>query len=51
VGEFAETEEVAEALANLCFALNAYHIAAGGSGLVIDDWEIRVPESIPVGTR
>jgi hypothetical protein len=44
VTEYADTEEVASALASLCFALNAYHIAAGGNGLIVDDWEIMVPE-------
>jgi hypothetical protein len=51
VSELADTEEVARALADLCYALSAYHIAAGGNGLVVDDWQIRVPKSIPVGTR
>jgi hypothetical protein len=51
VDEFVDTEEVADALANLCYALNAYHIAAGGNGLAIDEWEVLVPKSIPVGAR
>jgi len=51
VDEFADTEEVASALANLCYALNAYHIAAGGNGLAIDEWQILVPKSIPAGAR
>jgi len=51
VDEFADTEEVADALANLCYALNAYHIAAGGNGLAIDEWRILVPKSRPVGAR
>ena len=49
VDESADTEEVADALANLCFALNAYHIAAGGNGLAIDEWQVLAPKSIPVG--
>ena len=49
VDESADTEEVADALANLCYALNAYHIAAGGNGLAIDEWQILVPESSPAG--
>jgi hypothetical protein len=48
VNEFANPEEVGEALANLCYALNAYHIAVGGNGLELDGWEILIPESIPV---
>lgn len=36
------TEDVALELAELCKALNAYHIACGGTGLRIDDWEIFV---------
>jgi hypothetical protein len=51
VSEFADTEQVAGALADLCYALNAYHIAAAGNGLVIDDWHILVPKPTPVGTR
>jgi hypothetical protein len=51
VNEFADTEEVAGALADLCYALNAYHIAAGGNGLVIDEWEIRVPSPETVEAR
>ena len=35
----AEPNEVANELATLCKALNAYHIACGGNGLEIDDWE------------
>ena len=33
------TDEVATEVASLCKALNAYHIACGGTGLEIDDWE------------
>jgi hypothetical protein len=47
----ADTEGVAGILAALGSALNAYHIAAGGHGLVIDEWEIRVPESMPMEAR
>ena len=36
-------------LVELYRALNAYHIACGGSGLVIDDWEVFVREYAPVG--
>lgn len=32
-------DEIATELATLCKALNAYHIACGGNGLEIDDWE------------
>ena len=48
VSEYADTEEVAEALADLGYALNAYHIASGGNGLVIDEWEVFVPSAEPV---
>ena len=51
IDESADTEEVADALAKLGYALNAYHIASGGNGLVIDDWEIRVPAPEPVGVK
>ncbi len=47
VGEFAPEEEVADALVKFCRALNAHHIACGGNGLVIDDWEILAPEPEP----
>ena len=48
---FADTKVVAGALADLRYALNAYRIAAGGNGRVINDWQIRVPKTILVGTR
>jgi hypothetical protein len=51
VNESADSDEVGEALANLCYALNAYHVAASGNGLVLDEWEILVPESIPVEAK
>ncbi|NEQ51692.1 MAG: hypothetical protein F6K11_16385 [Leptolyngbya sp. SIO3F4] len=35
----ASPNEVAAELATLCKALNAYHIALGGNGLEVDDWE------------
>ncbi len=48
IGGFTPEEEAAEQLARLVRALNAYHIAAGGSGLVIDDWQMlsRQPEEV-----
>jgi hypothetical protein len=42
VGEFANVDEVSDALAKLGYALNAFHVEAGGNGLVIDDWKIYV---------
>lgn len=39
ISEFAPEDEVVEELVNLYRTLNAYHIACGGSGLVIDDWQ------------
>jgi RNA polymerase sigma factor (sigma-70 family) len=44
ISEFAPEDEVVEELVNLYRALNAYHIACGGSGLVIDDWQSFVRE-------
>jgi hypothetical protein len=38
----APTDEVILEVVELCKALNAYHIACGGSGLDIDDWELLV---------
>ncbi len=38
-GEFAPDDEVVEELVNLYRTLSAYHIASGGSGLAIDDWQ------------
>ncbi len=35
---------MAEALAKPGFALNAYHIASGGNGLIIGDIQVRVPD-------
>lgn len=37
--ECTSPDKVATELATLCKALNAYHIACGGNGLTIDDWE------------
>ncbi|MBT9312159.1 hypothetical protein [Leptothoe kymatousa] len=42
ISENVSTEEVSAELATLCKALNAYHIACGGNGLEIDDWETLV---------
>jgi uncharacterized protein len=42
-------EVVALEIANLCKAVNAYHIACGGTGLVIDDWETFVKTKQLVG--
>ncbi len=39
VSQDSPTDIVALEISNLCKAVNAYHIACGGSGLVIDDWE------------
>jgi Protein of unknown function (DUF1257) len=36
------TDAVALEIAQLCKAINAYHIACGGTGLVIDEWELLV---------
>lgn len=47
VSEFADEEVVVAELVNLYRALNAWHIAAGGSGLQIEDWDILVPEHTP----
>lgn len=33
------TESIALELAILCKSLNAYHIACGGNGLIVDDWK------------
>ena len=50
IDENVSTEEVAKELATLCKALNAYHIACGGNGFEIADWEtlIAVRESVGV---
>lgn len=48
VGKFAPEEEVAAEVINLINALSAYHIACGGSGFVIEDWETFVPRAAPV---
>ena len=36
------TDEVILEVVELCKAINAYHIACGGSGLDIDDWDLLV---------
>jgi hypothetical protein len=36
------TDAVVLELVELCKAINAYHIACGGTGLEIDDWELLV---------
>ena len=35
-------DEIALEIAELCKDINAYHIACGGTGLVIDEWDILV---------
>jgi hypothetical protein len=47
VSEFSPEDEVVEELVGLYRELNAYHIACGGAGLVIEDWQILVPELYP----
>lgn len=42
VNENSSADKVALEIANLCKAINAYHISCGGTGLAIDDWEIQV---------
>lgn len=42
VSEDSSSDLVVSELVKLCEALNAYHITCGGTGLVIDDWEILV---------
>jgi hypothetical protein len=46
ISESASNNEVANEIADLCKALNAYHIAKGGNGLEIDSWEILVRELV-----
>jgi RNA recognition motif-containing protein len=42
VNENSSPDKVALEIANLCKAINAYHISCGGTGLAIDDWKIQV---------
>jgi hypothetical protein len=51
IGEFVPEDETVEGLINLYRSLNAYHIALGGSGLVIDDWQILTREHVPAEVR
>ena len=44
-----DTDEVVQELSELCRALNAYYIACGGTGLIIDDGELLVPSRTSVG--
>ena len=50
LSEFAQADEVATELILLCQDLNAYDIACGGKGFVIDDWQmfVREPEFVEV---
>ncbi len=43
LSEFAQHDTVADELIQLCRDLNAYHIAIGGDGFVIDDFEMFMP--------
>ena len=45
VPEFAPVDEVIDELTKLYEALSAYHISCGGTGLVIEDWDILVPDT------
>jgi len=45
VGQFAPVEAAAKEIAELIMALNAYHIALGGHGLAVDEWEFLVRET------
>lgn len=49
IGKYSPVDAAAEELATLCKALNAYHIAQGGNGLEIGDWEILIPTRELVG--
>jgi hypothetical protein len=49
VHEFSPVDEIADELFALLRDLNAYHIACGGSGLVITDWQVSVPTGICAG--
>lgn len=42
LSDIALTDKVVLEVVELCKAINAYHIACGGSGLDIDDWELLV---------
>lgn len=45
--EFVDTDEASEKLLDLIRAMNAYHIACGGSGLEIEDWQMFEPADEP----
>jgi hypothetical protein len=47
--EGAEPDRTASLLTDLFRALNGYHIAAGGSGLEIDEWEIYERQDTELG--
>ncbi|MEM9149368.1 MAG: hypothetical protein AAGB19_02800 [Cyanobacteria bacterium P01_F01_bin.3] len=49
VSDDASVDDAAKEIAALCQALNAYHIACGGKGLTIDDWESLVLNKAFVG--
>lgn len=47
MGKYAPEDEVVEGIVNFYKALTAYHIACGGSGLTIDDWQTFVGDNVP----
>ena len=48
VSEAAPTDEAAFEIFSLLRNINAFHIAFGGSGLEVDDWQMHLPVGKPV---
>ena len=51
VPEFVDEKEASAQIARLIEAMSAYHIALGGEGLVVDDWQTSVLAEQAVGVR
>ena len=51
MGEFVPEDDAVRLLVDLYRAMNEYHIAGGGQGLVIDDWKIMAEAGCPAGVR
>lgn len=48
IGDYSPLDEVGDRLLELIRALNRYHIAAGGNGLLVDDWQLFSTADEPV---
>jgi hypothetical protein len=49
VGEFADNDDAAKLILDLLRAMNNYHIAAGGNGFIVEDFDVLIPHPEEVG--